>query len=84
MGAVVFRIGWGPLHGRPILSSKVNTLLQLVYVLMIIVRAAVAQPPQSVLDALAVVTLGTILVSGFGYLREFTARALQIAARPEA
>jgi len=81
VGAVVFRIGWGPLHGKPILSSKLNTLLQLLYVVLVIIHSAFGQPPQSVLDALAVATLITVLISGFGYLREFTSRALQIAAR---
>jgi len=32
-----------------------------------------------VLDALAVLTLVTVLISGFGYLREFTGRALRQA-----
>jgi cardiolipin synthase len=82
LGAMVFRIGWGPLHGRPIWSSKLNTLLQLVYVTLIIIHSAYGQPPHTLLDALAVVTLLTILISGFGYLREFTQRALQVAAQP--
>ena len=81
VGALAFRIGWGPLHGRPMLSSKINTLLQLVYVTLIIIHSAYGQPPHTVLDALALVTLATILISGFGYLREFAQRALQVAAR---
>jgi cardiolipin synthase (CMP-forming) len=75
-GALLFRFAWGPLHGRPILSSKVNTLLQLLYVSLVILNGAIGMPPQSVLDALAVLTLATILISGFAYLREFTRRAL--------
>ena len=81
VGALVFRIGWGPLHGQPIWSSKLNTLLQLLYVTLIIIHSAYGRPGHAVLDALAMVTLLTILISGFGYLREFTQRALQVAAR---
>ena len=75
-GALLFRVAWGPLHGRPILSSKVNTLLQLLYVSLVILHGAIGLPPQTVLDAFAVLTLSTILISGFAYLREFTRRAL--------
>jgi cardiolipin synthase len=81
VGALAFRIGWGPLRGKPIASSKLNTLLQLLYVPLIVVHAQLGQPPQTVLDALAVATLLTVLYSGFAYLHAFTGRALQIADR---
>jgi len=77
IGALAFRIGWGPLRGRPTYASKVNTLLQVVYVLLVIVHAEWGAPPQGVLDALAWLTLAMILLSGFGYTRQFTLRALQ-------
>ncbi len=77
LGALAFRLGWGPLRGRPTYASKVNTLLQLLYVLLVMLRAAEGMPPQPVLDALAWLTLVTILISGYGYVRQFTARALQ-------
>jgi cardiolipin synthase len=80
LGAVSFRIGWGPVHGRPLLISKLNTLLQLLYVLAVITRAALQFPPQGVLDALAVLTLSSVLLSGYAYVREFLQRALQVAA----
>ncbi len=79
LGSVAFLIGWGPLRGRPMLASKINTLLQLSYVLLIIIQAGFGVLPPSVLDALAVLTLVTVLISGFGYLREFTGRALRQA-----
>jgi len=81
LGAVVYRVGWGPLHGRPLLSSKVNTLMQLLYVLFVVVHTGFGLPPQSVLDALAVGALLTVLYSGAAYLREFTSRALERAAQ---
>ncbi len=43
LGAVVFRMAWGPLRGRPILSSKINTGLQLLYVLLVVTHAAWAR-----------------------------------------
>lgn len=79
LGAVVYQVGWGRLNGRPLLSSKVNTLLQLLYILGIIAHAGYGLPPVGVLQALAIVTFTTVLLSGAVYVREFTRRALQVA-----
>ena len=35
LGAIAYRVGWGPLTGRPMISSKINTLMQLLYVLAV-------------------------------------------------
>jgi cardiolipin synthase len=80
LGALAYRVGIGPLHGRPIVSSKINTLLQLLYVLLTVVYAAYGLPPHYVLEALAIVTLVSILISGYGYVREYAGRALELAA----
>jgi cardiolipin synthase len=80
IGALTFFIGWGPLRGRPSYISKVNTLLQVIYVLLVVIHAAWGLPPPALLDALAWLTLATILLSGFGYVRQFTLRALQTGA----
>ncbi len=82
LGAVVFRMAWGPLRGRPILSSKINTGLQLLYVLLVVTHAAWSEPPASVLQALGALIVATVLYSGLAYIREFTLRALQVAAQP--
>ncbi|MGH8253559.1 MAG: hypothetical protein ACRES2_05910, partial [Steroidobacteraceae bacterium] len=73
--------GWGPLHGRPIVSSKINTVLQIGYILLVVIHAAWGLPPASVLAALAALNLLTVLYSGAAYLHQFTRRALQIAAQ---
>ncbi len=83
LGALVIHLGWGPLQGRPNVSSKINTLLQLLYVLAIVAHAGYGLPPARVLDVLAWLTLATVLISGFAYVREFTRRAL-LTARVEA
>jgi cardiolipin synthase len=79
-GSAAYAIGWGPLRGRPILSSKINTVLQLLYVLLVVTHAGWGQPPATVLQALAVATFATVTYSGVAYLWEFTHRALQPAA----
>jgi cardiolipin synthase (CMP-forming) len=80
LGAVVYRLGWGPLRQRPILASKINTLVQIGYVLAVVVRAAYGFPPRGVIDALAILTFVTVLISGYGYVRETAQRGLRLAA----
>ena len=81
LGAVVFKFGWGPLNGRPIVSSKINTVLQIGYILLVVIHAAWGLPPAPVLEALAALNLLTVLYSGAAYLQQFTRRALQISAQ---
>ena len=82
LGAIIYRASWGPLRGRPVLSSKINTVLQIVYILLLVIHAQWAQPPAPVLQALAAATFLTVLYSGAAYLRVFTRRALLGAAIP--
>jgi cardiolipin synthase (CMP-forming) len=80
LGALLYRAAWGPLHGRPIVSSKINTGLQIAYILLVVIHAGWGAPPLGVLQALAALTFLTVVFSGAAYLRQFTQRALQIAA----
>jgi cardiolipin synthase (CMP-forming) len=82
LGAIAFRLVSGPVGGRPILSSKINTVLQIVFILLVVTHAAWAQPPATVLQAMALIIFLTVLYSGVVYLRQTTLRALQVAARP--
>jgi cardiolipin synthase len=82
LGALVFRLWFGPLRGRPTVSSKINTLMQLLYLLAVLVNAALSFPPREVLDALAVMVLLTTVFSGLNYLAIFTRRAWTQPASP--
>jgi len=75
-GAVIFRMWFGPLHGRPTILSKINTGMQLAVVLAAILGAATGLPTPEMVMALAILTLLTTLVSGADYLAAFTRRAL--------
>jgi cardiolipin synthase len=75
LGALVFRVWFGPLHGRPTIISKINTAAQLLYLMAVMVNAAAGFPPHEVIDALALLTLMTIVLSGFHYVATFTRRA---------
>jgi len=75
-GAVIYRLWFGPLHGRPTMISKINTGMQLAVVLAAILGAASGLPTPEMVMALAFLTVLTTLLSGADYLAMFTRRAL--------
>jgi cardiolipin synthase len=75
LGALIFRLWFGPLRGRPTWVSKLNTAAQLLYVALVLLRAASGVPPAEVLEACALITFATTLLSGMHYLITFTRRA---------
>ena len=74
-GAIIFRLWFGPLRGRPTIVSKINTLFQLGYLLGVMMKAAFEFPPAEIVDALAVITFVTTVLSGGDYILAFTRRA---------
>jgi cardiolipin synthase len=80
-GALLYRLWFGPLRGRPTLLSKINTGVQIMYLLAVILASASGFPPREILEALAVVMVATTLASGADYVGRFVRRAFaQIAA----
>jgi phosphatidylglycerophosphate synthase len=81
VGALIFRLWFGPLRGRPTTISKINTAVQLGYLLAVILASVSGFPPREVLEALAAVTVLTTLASGVDYVARFVERAFaRIAA----
>jgi cardiolipin synthase len=74
-GALIYRLWFGPLHGRPSIISKINTGVQMAYLLAVVLASATGLPPREALDALAFVMVLTCIASGFDYASRFTARA---------
>jgi cardiolipin synthase len=83
LGALVYRVWFGPLRGRPTIISKINTAAQLLYLMAVMLSAAVAFPPQDVLRALALTVLTTTVLSGINYVQAFTRRAWAALAKSE-
>ncbi|HEX4647571.1 MAG TPA: CDP-alcohol phosphatidyltransferase family protein [Steroidobacteraceae bacterium] len=81
LGALTFRLWFGPLRGRPTVISKVNTGAQLAYVMLVLLNAATGMPPREMCDAWGLLTLLTTLVSGVHYVLTFTRRAWGQAVR---
>jgi cardiolipin synthase len=82
LGALVFRLWFGPLHGRPSIISKVNTLMQLGYLVGVMLRAAFGVLPLAMLDVLAVITFVTTVLSGIDFVYAFTRRAWNLPPGP--
>jgi cardiolipin synthase len=81
LGAFTYRLCFGPLHGRPTRISKINTAAQLICLMLVMLYAALRVPPREVVDAWALLTLITTVVSGLHYVVMFTRRAWALPAR---
>jgi cardiolipin synthase len=75
LGALAYRLLIGPLRGRPTLSSKINTAMQLLFPVVVLANAALNFPPREIRDALAILVFITTVFSGLNYMVEFTRRA---------
>lgn len=84
LGALIFRLWFGPLKGRPTIISKINTLFQLGYIAAVMLVAAVGILPQDIVDALAYIMFVTTVLSGADYLYQFTKRAWDLPPGPMA
>lgn len=81
LGALVYRLWFGPLRGHPTILSKINTAAQLLYVMLVMLNAATGLPPRDVLDGCALVTLATTVISGLHYVQMFMRRVWTLPAR---
>lgn len=75
-GAIAFRLLCGPINGAPTAVSKLNTLVQIVYVLAVISAAAELVPGNGIIVALGWLTVATTVVSGGDYILTYARRAM--------
>jgi len=67
-GAIVYQLYVAPVHGEPTGASKLNTVLQILFVLFTITHAWRGQPPMLVLQLLGAGILTTIAISIIQYV----------------
>jgi len=79
VGAGVYRWLFGPLEGRPTLPSKLNTLVQLVFVIAVVWRAAFPGFPEWLVIALGALVLVTTVVSGVDYVLTYIRKAVAVS-----
>ena len=75
LGALTYLAWLGPLEGRPTVASKLNTLVQLAYLLGVLMYKAIAFPPVALLLLGVWVTVASSVLSGLGYVVEYSRRA---------
>lgn len=74
-GATAYNFLIGPVEGEPTRISKLNTALELLYVLFVLSRAAFAWPSETIVTVLGAGVLVTVVVSGIDYVWSWTRRA---------
>jgi cardiolipin synthase len=74
-GTVFYQLFVAPVHGEPTPASKLNTVLQILFILLTISHAWLGQPPMVVLEALGVAILITIAISMMQYVTTGVTRA---------
>jgi hypothetical protein len=76
-GAIVYRVLYGPIAGAaPTLISKLNTLLQILYVFAVVWSAAMGWSMQAAVHAVAWLVAITTLSSGMDYVITYSRRAV--------
>lgn len=79
IGAAVYQRLFGPLEGRPTWPSKVNTVVQICYVLSVVGHAAVPELPAAIVTALGAAVFVTTVVSGTDYVMIYIRKAVRVS-----
>lgn len=74
-GALVYSIQVEQLNAEPSLISKLNTLLQIVLVLIFVVNLGLYELPGMLLDGMIIAVTLTTVLSGIAYVVEWSGRA---------
>jgi cardiolipin synthase len=78
-GAAIYSRVFGPLRGRATVISKINTGVQILYVLGLVASLAVGFPPPPVIVTSAAAVFVTTMVSGIDYIITYSRRAAEVA-----
>lgn len=74
-GAIAYSIIVKPAPAEPTRISKVNTALQILYVLFVMSQAAFGWPDEISTTILGAAVLATVVISGVDYVRSWSQRA---------
>jgi cardiolipin synthase len=79
VGALTFKWLFGPLNGQPTTISKINTGVQLLYVLAVIAHLGPGWPPEWGVTTLGAAVFVTTMISGIDYVITYSRRAAAVA-----
>ena len=74
-GATAYNFIVKPVPGEPTKISKINTVLQMLYLLFVLSRAAFEWPDEITLTVLGAAVLVTVVISGVDYVVQWSRRA---------
>ena len=74
-GAVAYNYLIKPVEGEPTRISKINTVVQLLFLLFVLSHAAFGWPDQISITVLGAATLVTVVISGIDYVVQWADRA---------
>jgi cardiolipin synthase len=74
-GATAYHLLIEPLQGEPTTFSKLNTMIQLLFLLVVLCRATFDWPERIAVTVLGAATLVTVVVSGIDYVLRWSGRA---------
>jgi cardiolipin synthase len=77
LGTLVYQVLVEPVHGEPTQASKLNTVLQIAFLVSTVGNAWMAWPPKSFLQVLATAILITIGISTVQYVTTGVSRLRQ-------
>jgi cardiolipin synthase len=67
-GTIFYQLRVAPIHGEPTRASKLNTVFQILFILLTVSHAWIGWPPAAVLRVLMTATLITITISTVQYV----------------
>ena len=76
-GGLLYRILIGKVVAEPLLISKINTVLQILLVLLVLISLAIWQVPAQIIEILTYVVFITTVMSGVSYVVLWGQRAWQ-------
>jgi cardiolipin synthase len=79
VGAAVYKWLFGPLEGRPTVPSKLNTLVQLLFVIAVVWQAAFRNLADGFILGLGALVLVTTVVSGVDYVLTYIRKAIAVS-----
>jgi cardiolipin synthase len=74
-GAAAYAVFVGPIEGEPTRISKLNTALELSFILFVLSRAAFGWPVEIAITVAGAAVLVTVVISGIDYVWSWTRRA---------
>ncbi len=78
-GAIIYNWLFGDLQGHPTWISKLNTLCQIVFLLLIVAAHAVGNVPQTAVTILGALVFVTTVVSGIDYVLTYSRKAIAVS-----